>query len=104
RTAILWHAYRFFLFRQRLAEACRARDIRENRLAASIGLSPRRAIVMSLSGPSSLDLYRVCQMADALDLSLDWFMGRSNVRDVLEMPEIECKPAAKRSGRRKGKS
>ena len=79
----------FSLFRERLAEACRARDIAENRLAASIGLSPRRAIRMSLSGPGSLDLYRVCQIADALDVSMDWLTGRSNVMDVMEMPEPE---------------
>ena len=27
------------------------------------------------------------QIADALDVSLDWLIGRSNVMDVMEMPE-----------------
>jgi hypothetical protein len=83
----------FSMFRARLAEACRARDITENRLAASIGLSPRRAIVMSLSDPVSLDLYRVCQIADALDVSVDWLVGRTNVMEVMEMPELAKRKA-----------
>jgi hypothetical protein len=89
----------FSLFRERLAEACLARQVAEPKLAASIGLSPRRAIVMSLTGPGSLDLYRVCQIADVLDVSVDWLVGRSNVMDVMEMPEPELpkKRRAKKS-------
>jgi hypothetical protein len=44
------------------------------------------------SGPGSLDLYRVCQIADALDVSLDWLMGRSNVISVMEMSELPEPP------------
>ena len=43
---------------------------------------------MSPSGPGSLDFYRLCQIAGALNVSLDWLTGRSNVMDVMEMPEL----------------
>ena len=56
---------------------------------------------MSLSGPGSLDLYRVCQIADALDVSLDWLTGRSNVVDVMEMPELKpATPPAKKKAKK----
>ena len=77
----------FSLFRERLAEACRMRNMTESKVCAGIGLGGRRAINLSVSGPGALDLYRVCQIADVLDVSLDWLMGRSNVMDIMEMPE-----------------
>jgi hypothetical protein len=40
-----------------------------------------------LTGPGAIDLWRVCQIADVLDVSLDWLTGRSNVMDVMETPE-----------------
>jgi hypothetical protein len=41
-----------------------------------------------ITGPTRMfDLYRLCQIADVLDVSLDWLTGRSNVMDVMEMPE-----------------
>jgi hypothetical protein len=30
----------------------------------------------------ALDLYRVCQIADRLDVSLDWLLGRSEVMEI----------------------
>jgi hypothetical protein len=77
----------FGVFRERLAEACRVRNMTETKLCSGIGLSGRRAIKLSLTGAGALDLYRVCQMADVLDVSLDWLTGRSNVMDVMEMAE-----------------
>jgi len=76
----------FSVFRERVGEACRARHVSEPKLVASIGLSPRRAIAMSLSGSAALDLYQVCQIADLLDVSTDWLLGRSNVMDVRSKP------------------
>ena len=35
-------------------------------------------------GLRALDLYRVCQIADRLDVSVDWLLGRS---DVMEVPK-----------------
>jgi len=39
----------------------------------------------------ALDLYRVCQIADRLDVSLDWLLGRS---DVMEIPKGNGKRVA----------
>jgi hypothetical protein len=44
------------------------------------------------SRAQGLDLYRVCQIADVLDVSLDWLTGRSNVMDVMEMPDLPARP------------
>jgi hypothetical protein len=63
----------------------------------STGLAPRRLVAPRLTGPGALDLYRVCQIADVLDVSLDWLSGRSNVMDVLEMPEPEPKRKTKKT-------
>jgi hypothetical protein len=30
----------------------------------------------------ALDLYRVCQIADRLNVSLDWLLGRSDVMEI----------------------
>ena len=43
----------------------------------------------------TLDLYRACQIADALDVSLDWLMGRSNVMEVIKMAEPPKRKAMK---------
>ena len=37
----------------------------------------------TFSGLRTLDLYRVCQIADRLDVSVDWLLGRS---EVMELP------------------
>jgi transcriptional regulator with XRE-family HTH domain len=77
----------FSVFSERLAEARRARNMTAAKLSSSTGLAPRRTITPHLTGPGALDLYRVCQIADVLDVSVDWLTGRSNVMDVTEMPE-----------------
>jgi hypothetical protein len=85
----------FSKFRERLAMASQARQVPEPQLAASIGLTPRRPVALSLTGPGALDLDHVCQIADKLAVSLDWLMGRSNIMDLLELPEeFEHKPPA----------
>ncbi len=75
---------KFSLFSERLAEACRMRNMTESKVFAGIGLSGRLANNPSIFGPGALDLYRVCQIADVLNVSLDWLMGRSNVMSVME--------------------
>jgi hypothetical protein len=91
----------FSKFRERLAVASQARQMPEPQLAASIGLTPRRPVALSLTGPGGLDLDRVCQIADILDVSLDWLTGRSNIMDLLELPEEfehrQTAPSAKRA-------
>jgi hypothetical protein len=34
----------------------------------------------------ALDLYRVCQIADRVEVSVDWLLGRS---DVMKLPKDE---------------
>ena len=77
----------FSLFRERLAEACRARNMTETKVCFRIGLGAKRALHLALAGPRAIEVYRLCQIADALDISLDWLTGRSNVMEVMEMPE-----------------
>jgi hypothetical protein len=92
----------FSLFRARLAEAGRIRDKTESKVCQQIGIGGRRAITLALTGPGAIDLYRMCQIADALDVSLDWLLGRSNVMDVMEMPdefEPEPEPPKKKAKR-----
>jgi hypothetical protein len=38
-----------------------------------------------------------------MPVTLDWLTGRSNVIDVLEMPEFKLKPLAKSAGKRRAK-
>jgi hypothetical protein len=64
-------------------------------------MSPRRIIDLEYLGAKAMDIYRLGQIADALDVSTDWLLGRSNVMDVTEMPDLEPKPPARSSGRRK---
>ena len=81
----------FSVFGDRLAEACRARNMTRDSLCRSIGLGGRRAADFLLSGLKVLDLARVCQIADALDVSVDWLLGRS---DVMEVPVAKAKKKA----------
>ena len=86
----------FSLFRDRLAEACRVRGAKPEAVYRSIGIGGRRALdVHSVGVLRALDLYRVCQIADRLDVSVDWLLGRS---DVMELPEAEGPRAPKRAG------
>ncbi len=75
------------VFHQRLAEACHLRSLTHHQLCASIGLGGRSEIDFELSGLKAIDIYRLTQIADRLDVSLDWLVGRSNVMSVMEMPE-----------------
>jgi transcriptional regulator with XRE-family HTH domain len=76
----------FSLFRERLAHACQARSMTPDRLAAAIGLGSRRRVDLISSGLKALDIYRLAQIADRLDVSVDWLLGRSN---VMELPKDE---------------
>jgi hypothetical protein len=49
----------------------------------SIGLGARRTLDVETVGVlRALDLYRLCQIADRLDVSLDWLLGRSEVMEI----------------------
>jgi hypothetical protein len=87
----------FSVFPKRLAEACRIRDITYPALCKGIGLSPKKAVDLEYSPLKALDLYRVGQIADKLDVSIDWLLGRSNVMSVMEMPEDFPEPPQKKA-------
>jgi hypothetical protein len=75
----------FSLFRNRFAEACSVREMKPDAVYRSVGIGGRRALDLESVGVlRTLGLYRVCQIADRLDVSLDWLLGRS---DVMELPQ-----------------
>ena len=74
----------FSLFRERLAHACRARNVTPDRLAASIGLGGRRRVDLATAGIKALDIYRLAQIADRLEVSVDWLLGRSSAMELSE--------------------
>lgn len=82
----------FSLFRDRVAEACRIRGMKPDAVYRSIGLGARRTLdLQSVGVLRTLDLYRVSQIADRLDVSLDWLLGRS---DMMELPKNETSKRA----------
>jgi hypothetical protein len=72
----------FDLFRNRLTEACRVRGVMHDAVASE--LVAAAFLDLQFAGLRTLDLYRVCQIADRLDVSVDWLVGRS---DVMEIPK-----------------
>jgi hypothetical protein len=77
----------FSVFRNRFAEACLVRGVKPDAVYRSVGIGGRRALdLQSVGVLRALDLYRVCQIADRLDVSLDWLLGRT---DMMEMPKDE---------------
>lgn len=68
----------FSLFRERLREACKQRGTTPARLARSVGTPPRAALGFAYGGWRSIDIYTLCLMADRLDVSLDWLLGRTD--------------------------
>jgi transcriptional regulator with XRE-family HTH domain len=83
----------FSVFPDRLAEACRAKNMTRDTLSRSIGLGGRRAVDFLLHGLQAIDLYRLTQIADRLEVSIDWLLGRSNVMEVIETQEPPKKGA-----------
>ncbi len=90
----------FSVFRERLAEACRVRSMTHSALCRGIGLSPRKAVEIEYYPLKTLDLYRLSQIADKLDVSIDWLLGRTNVMDVVEMPDLPEPEPPKRKARK----
>ena len=73
----------FSLFRARFTEACLARGMKPEAVYRSIGIGGRRALDLESVGVlRALDLHRVCQIADRLDVSVDWLVGRSDVMEI----------------------
>jgi hypothetical protein len=74
----------FSLFRDRLTEACRIRGVAHDAIASE--LMAAAFLDFQFARSRTLDLYRVCQIADRLDVSVDWLVGRS---DVMELQKDE---------------
>jgi len=66
----------FTVFREHLAEACRDRKKTPDPLCAA-------AMDLHFAGVRALDVYRLAKIADELNVSVDWLLGRS---DVMELP------------------
>jgi hypothetical protein len=81
----------FSLFRERMAEACRIRGMTYDAVRRSIGMGGRRTVNLDFAGLRALDIYRLTQIADRLDVSIDWLLGRS---DVMELPKAKGKRSA----------
>jgi hypothetical protein len=58
----------FRVFRERLAHACRVRNMTHDRLCRSIGLGGRPVIDLEFSGLKALDIERLSQIADRLNV------------------------------------
>lgn len=69
------------VFSGHLTEACRLRKVAQDPICAA-------AINLHLAGVRALDVYRLVQIADKLEVSVDWLLGRS---DVMELPEAKAK-------------
>jgi hypothetical protein len=50
-------------------------------------MGARRTIDIEYSGLRALDIYRLAQIADKLDVSVDWLLGRTTVMEVAEEKE-----------------
>jgi transcriptional regulator with XRE-family HTH domain len=70
------------VFKERLREACEAKGTTVTNVLRSTGVSPRRAIAIEAVGLRELDIHRLLQIADKLDVSVDWLTGRTGRRDI----------------------
>ena len=58
------------------------RKMSHEKLCGSVGLGGRRTVDLEISGLRALDMHSLAQIADRLDVSVDWLLGRSNVMKV----------------------
>ena len=65
----------FAVFRENLAAACRERNMTHDPLCAA-------AVDLHFAGVRALDVYRLAKIADSLQVSLDWLLGRSDIMEV----------------------
>ncbi len=76
----------FSVFPCHLAETSRLRKMAHEPLFAT-------AIDLHFAGVRALDVYRLAQIADQLDVSVDWLLGRS---DMMELPKAKADRASRR--------
>jgi len=71
----------FTVLRENLAAACRERKRTHDPLCAA-------AVDLHFAGVRALDIYRLAKIADNLDVSVDWLLGRS---ESMELPKAKVK-------------
>ena len=71
----------FTVLRENLAAACRERNITHDPLCAA-------AVDLHFAGVRALDIYRLARIADTLEVSVDWLLGRT---DSMELPNGKAK-------------
>ena len=49
------------------------------------------AVDLHFAGLKALDVYRLAEIADRLDVSVDWLLGRT---DIMELPEPQVRKRA----------
>lgn len=74
----------FSILHDHLAEACRLRKMSHDRLCAA-------AVDLHFAGLKALDVYRLAEIADRLDVSVDWLLGRS---EIMELPKPKVRKRA----------
>jgi transcriptional regulator with XRE-family HTH domain len=62
-------------FPHRFVDACKARRLSPQQVAERAGLPADAGRDLAMTAVY-LPLYRLCYVADALDVSLDWLLGR----------------------------
>ena len=75
------------VFRGNLAAACRLRKVTHDPICAA-------AVDLHFAGVRALDIYRLAQIADKLEVGIDWLLGRS---DKMELREARHKRPSRRS-------
>ncbi len=69
----------FTVLRENLAAACRERNVTHDPHCAA-------AVDLHFAGIRALDIYRLAKMADYLEVSVDWLLGRT---DSMELPKAK---------------
>ncbi len=70
----------FTVLRENLEAACRERNMAHDPLCAA-------AVDLHFAGVRALDIYRLAKIADSLQVSVDWLLGRS---DCMELPKAQA--------------
>jgi hypothetical protein len=70
----------FTVLRANLAAACRKRNMAHDPLNTA-------AVDLHFAGVRALDIYRLARIADELDVSVDWLLGRT---DTMELPKAKA--------------
>jgi hypothetical protein len=65
-------------FSHRFVDACKARRLSPQQVAERAGLPADAGRDLAVTA-IHLPLYRLCYVADALDVSLDWLLGREPI-------------------------